>query len=160
MRFLLSSLVAGTALASPLLERQFLPMVKTTNGTVIGSTSSGIDSFLGIPFASPPVGNLRLKPPQPVSAAYNYRPAVQQAKSCPQFASQVNSSDPSSVQSASILDSPAFQTIANAGEDCLTLNIQRPSSATANSKLPVVLWIFGGGFEVSSRPVNPTDKLF
>lgn len=49
-----------------------------------------------------------------------------------------------------LLDTPLFQTVTDAGEDCLTLSIYRPSGTTASSKLPVLFWIFGGGFELGS----------
>ncbi|QIW95855.1 hypothetical protein AMS68_001373 [Peltaster fructicola] len=144
------SLLVGTALASPLNERQLLqPSVKTTNGTVVGSYSSlGVDQFNGIPFAQPPVGDLRLKPPQPVKANWGTIQATGSPKACPQFITQVNESDPTSVALASFLDNQDAQSTVGFSEDCLTLNIFRPTGATSNSNYPVVFWIFGGGFEL------------
>jgi acetylcholinesterase len=49
-----------------------------------------------------------------------------------------------------VLDSPKNQVVSDQGEDCLTITVQRPSTATPNSKLPVIFWIFGGGFEFGS----------
>jgi carboxylesterase type B len=49
-----------------------------------------------------------------------------------------------------ILDLPIFQTVTNVDEDCLTININRPTGTTSSSKLPVLFWIFGGGFELGS----------
>jgi triacylglycerol lipase len=58
-----------------------------------------------------------------------------------------------------LLDLPLFQTITDAGEDCLTLDIVRPAGTTASSKLPVVVWIFGGGFELGSTSTYNAASL-
>jgi len=47
-----------------------------------------------------------------------------------------------------LLDTPLFQTTLNSGEDCLYLNVHQPAGATSSLKLPVLFWIFGGGFEI------------
>ncbi|OCK98268.1 putative extracellular lipase [Cenococcum geophilum 1.58] len=117
--------------------------------TVIGSSTSGVDTFNGIPFAQPPTGSLRLKPPQPLTSALGTVTATGTAKACPQFFFQVDSSLPMDILSM-ILDLPIFQTVTNAGEDCLTINVNRPTGTTSSSKLPVLFWIFGGGFELGS----------
>jgi carboxylesterase type B len=49
-----------------------------------------------------------------------------------------------------ILDLPIFQTVTNADEDCLTININWPTGTTSSFKLLVLFWIFGGGFELGS----------
>ena len=147
------SLLAASALAIPLEQRQTGPSVTIKNGTVIGSTSAGVDSFKGIPFAQPPVGNLRLSPPQSINASFGTITATGTPTSCPQFQFSVDFSSladlPTSVIGL-IEDTPFGQTVSDAGEDCLTLNVQRPSTATSSSKLPVLFWIFGGGFEFGS----------
>ncbi|KAI9658333.1 MAG: hypothetical protein M1821_002466 [Bathelium mastoideum] len=144
---------AAVAFAVPLEERQAGPSVTIQNGTVIGSTSGGVDSFKGIPFAQPPVGDLRLKPPQPINASFGTLTATGTPKSCPQFGLGTDFSSladiPTSVLGL-LADSPFGQTVSDAGEDCLTINVQRPSNATSSSKLPVLFWIFGGGFEFGS----------
>lgn len=147
----LLSLVA-TTFALPVEDRQAGPSVTIKNGTVVGSTAGGVDSFKGIPFAQPPVGNLRLRPPQSLNAGFagGVFTATAQPRSCPQFLSQINSSSIPSSALGLIADSPFAQTATNSGEDCLTLNVQRPSTATSSSKLPVLFWIYGGGFEFGS----------
>jgi triacylglycerol lipase len=60
-----------------------------------------------------------------------------------------SSSIPSSIL-GTLLNLPLFQTITNAGEDCLTINVQRPIGTNSSSNLPVLFWIFGGGFELGS----------
>ncbi|KAF1353940.1 Alpha/Beta hydrolase protein [Delphinella strobiligena] len=151
--------IAG-AIAAPAHEkRAAAPTVTVTNGTIVGSTTGTIDSFSGIPFAQPPVGSLRLKPPQSVISGYSTLTATGVPTSCPQFYTQVDTTDIPSDVIGDLLDTPFVQTVTVEGEDCLTLNVQRPSTATSSSKLPVVVWIFGGGFEFGSTQIYNGDSL-
>ena len=147
-------------LAAPSGERRALaPTVNLKYATVVGSSLAGIDSFKGIPYAQPPVGQLRLKPPRPITSNLGTVVATGNPRSCPQFYTSINTSSiPESVVTE-LLDTPIAQTVMDAGEDCLTVNVQRPSSATANSKLPVVFWIFGGGFEFGSTQTYDASEL-
>ena len=85
-------------------------------------------SFKGIPFAAPPVGDLRWKPPQPVTPWTGVRPATAYGSDCMQL--------PFPGDAAPLGTPPA--------EDCLVVNVWRP--ADASTKLPVMVWIYGGGF--------------
>ncbi len=142
-------------LAAPAEERGTTPTVTIAYpaATVIGSTSNSIDTFNGIPFAQPPTGSLRLRPPQTLTTALGTIKATGIPKACPQmyFSDTVDATDvlPSAVLGM-LLDTPFFQTATNAGEDCLTISVQRPAGTTSKSKLPVLFWIFGGGFELGS----------
>lgn len=127
--------------------------------TVIGSSTSDVDTFNGIPFARPPTGSLRLKPPQPLTSALGTVTATGTAKACSQFFFQVDSSSLPVDILGTILDLPIFQTVTNAGEDCLTININRPTRTTYSSKLPVLFWIFGGGFELGSTLIYDGASL-
>jgi carboxylesterase type B len=100
-------------------------VVGTEAGQVQGKTTGAVDAFLGIPFAAPPVGGLRWQPPQPAPAWPGVRQATAYGPACPQ----------------------ASRPTVN--EDCLTLNVYRPARATTE-RLPVLLWIHGGGFSNGS----------
>ncbi|KAI9644394.1 hypothetical protein NHQ30_007751 [Ciborinia camelliae] len=135
----------------PIEERAAAPTVTIASpvATIIGGAGIAVETFAGIPFAQPPVGGLRLKPPQPITSALGTIKATTQAASCPQFffSDAVNDAIPTSALGL-LLDTPVFQKVLNAGEDCLYLNIQRPAGTTSSSKLPVLFWIYGGGFEL------------
>ncbi|KAF2168534.1 hypothetical protein M409DRAFT_21284 [Zasmidium cellare ATCC 36951] len=148
--FVLLILVLTAVQAARLDNRQAGPSVTISNDTIVGSSSLGIDSFKGISFAQPPVGNLRLRPPQPIVQNFGTIQATGSPKACPQFFTQANTGLLPQDVLSTVLYSPLVQEITNAGEDCLTLNVQRPSNTNPSSKLPVLFWIFGGGFEVGS----------
>ncbi|WPH01692.1 putative secreted lipase [Acrodontium crateriforme] len=151
-------LLASAVFAAPLQERS-APSVTIANGTVIGSSSGGVDSFKGIPFAQPPVGNLRLRPPQSINKSFGTITATGIPRGCPQMYVSVDNSNLPEAVIGLLADTPLVQTVSDAGEDCLTLNVQRPSTATSSSKLPVVFWIYGGGFEFGSTQLYDGSAL-
>jgi len=141
-------LTIASAFAAPVHEARALgPSVQVKNGTVIGSSLLGVDSFKGIPFALSPIGTLRLKPPQSYNTQYpgGSLTATGIPRSCPQQLTSVNTTGLPPDTLDLLLGNPIVQAVTNAGEDCLTLNVQRPSGTTASSKLPVIFWIYGGG---------------
>ncbi|KAF1814103.1 putative extracellular lipase [Eremomyces bilateralis CBS 781.70] len=118
--------------------------------TVIGKLDDTIESFRGVPFAQPPVGHLRLRPPLPLNAPLGTIEATSPAQACPQmFFSTANAQLPANLLGI-LMNLPLFQEILNAGEDCLTLDIFRPAGIPADAKLPVLFWIYGGGFQLGS----------
>jgi para-nitrobenzyl esterase len=126
-------LAAGvTALALALPAGASKPLViKTAQGKVQGKMSADGQArdFLGIPFAAPPVGPLRWKPPQPAAKWQGVRQATSFGSRCMQ---QEHYAD-------MVFRDPGES------EDCLTLNVWAPA-APSKGKLPVMVWIFGGGF--------------
>lgn len=159
MRFSISFgfCLANVALAAPGIGKRTSPSVVLDSATVIGSTSGGIDSFKGIPYALPPTGPLRLKPPQPLNSSLGTVVATGTPMACPQLISSTDSSSVLLEVLAELLDTPLFQSVISEGEDCLTIDVQRPSTATAESNLPVVFWIFGGAFELGSTSTPTYD---
>jgi len=103
-------------------------------GRLQGVTQGDVSSFKGIPFAAPPVGPNRWRAPQPIAPWQGVLDAGKFGPDCAQ---------PSSPFGAS--GNPA-----GTSEDCLTLNIWRPARVKAGQKLPVMVWIYGGGFVVGS----------
>lgn len=144
------SCLLSVAVAAPAKRASATPTVTISSpqGTIVGLPGS-VEAFPGIPFAKPPTGSLRLKPPQPITAPLGTFSATKNGMACPQFffSDDIDDAIPTSALGL-LLNTPLFQTVTNAGEDCLFLNIHRPAGTTASSKLPVLFWIFGGGFEL------------
>lgn len=117
------------------------PKVRIQHGIVVGDSYLGTDTFKGIPFAKPPVGDLRLRAPEPITEPFGMFDATRSPTSCPQFVSQVNTGSLPLDAVGMLANNPFFQEIANTGEDCLTINVVKPSTATSGSKLPVLFWV-------------------
>ncbi|KZO91915.1 alpha/beta-hydrolase [Calocera viscosa TUFC12733] len=112
------------------------PRVTIKNGTYTGIKNSffGQDMFLGMPFAQPPVGDLRLRAPLSVNTSWEgTRTANQYSSICPGYCTN---------------------TCDNAGypqsENCLTVNVVRPSTVSEGSNVGVVQWVYGGGYQMGS----------
>src|SRR5580704_6316075 len=126
--------------------------VKTSDGKISGVTlGSGVRAFKGIPFAAPPVGNLRWKEPQPATRWEGVRKADAFGNVC------VQPSAPKRVPNNVAVDLPDSP---KTSEDCLYLNVWT-SANRANAKLPVMLWIYGGAYSegAGSSPHNDGEAL-
>ncbi|KAK6351989.1 hypothetical protein TWF718_005138 [Orbilia javanica] len=108
-------------------SQNYVPQAKPRNGTIFGrySPEYSQDFFLGIPYAHPPVGNLRFRPPLHVDTKRD-----------------INASEYGNSCYGSGRGSPEMPM----SEDCLTLNIVRPVNTNQFAKLPVAVWIHGGAF--------------
>lgn len=164
MKFLTFLSLASATLATPVAPRaaSSSPSVTIQNGTVVGKSSQGIDSFLGIPFAQPPVGPLRLKPPQTINKSFGTIQTTSYATQCIQFDKKMDTSALGmlgAAVTAALANNPLFASLNNAGEDCLYLNVQRPAGTTSSSNLPVAVWIFGGGFEFGGTSTYDASRI-
>jgi para-nitrobenzyl esterase len=102
---------------------------RVDGGRVRGVLEHGVITFKGIPFAAPPVGASRWAPPQPVKRWTGVRPALHFAPDCAQLPTPG--------------DAAPLRTVSN--ENCLYVNVWRPRASSARG-LPVMVWIYGGGF--------------
>src|SRR5258708_860630 len=101
------------------------PLVTLSDGPALGHTAGKVTAFLGIPYAKPPIGDLRWKAPEKPAAWTTVLDASHYGKRCAQNANAT------------------LQTVASADEDCLYLNVWTPNPSA--SKLPVMVWFHGGG---------------
>jgi para-nitrobenzyl esterase len=126
----LFALAAGAALAQP-------APVQTEAGLVQGAVEGDLTVYRGIPFAAPPVGDLRWRPPQPAEKWEGVRETTA-------FAPDPYQGDGKG----------------NVSEDCLYLNIWTPAKS-ADARVPVLVWIYGGGFSFgsTSSPVHDGQHL-
>ena len=106
------------------------PEVKTKAGILRGVTEGDVSVFKGIPFAAPPVGEFRWRPPQPVKPWEGVRDASKYGPNCAQGGW---GAAPGTISEGS-------------SEDCLYLNLWTPAGSKPGAKLPVMVWIHGGGF--------------
>jgi para-nitrobenzyl esterase len=101
-------------------------LVRTDNGVVRGAAGDGVENFLGLPYAAPPVGKLRFAPPRPARPWSGVRDAARFGSACAQ--------------------TPNTTEAVSETEDCLFINVQRPAGTTPGQRLPVLVFVHDGGF--------------
>jgi para-nitrobenzyl esterase len=139
--------VGGLALGLATAAHADTLTVKTEQGKVRGKTINDgkVKAFLGLPYAAPPVGDLRWKAPEPAAKWKGERDATKFGAHCAQ---------------GRVFDDMVFQD-AGPSEDCLFLNVYVPADVKDKSKLPVMFWIHGGGYSGggSSEPRHNGDFM-
>src|SRR6185312_185457 len=111
-------------------------IVKVDGGSLQGTSEDGLRVYRGIPYAAPPLGDLRWRPPQPAPKWEGVRSADQFGRAC-------------------IQTNQAIANLPAPSEDCLYLNVWTPAK-NAGEKLPVLFWIHGGGFVAGA----PAEQLY
>ena len=129
--------------ATQLVSATFAQQVLTESGTLSGIRANGLNVYKGIPFAAPPVGDLRWRAPVHAAPWTGTRKADAFAPACMQAGVSMPGETPPAVS-----------------EDCLYLNIWTPAKA-AHEHLPVIVWIYGGGYinGSASMPLYWGDRL-
>ncbi|GAA2573411.1 MULTISPECIES: carboxylesterase/lipase family protein [Streptomyces] len=107
--------------------------IPTTAGRIRGRREGEVTAFLGVPYAAPPFGPRRLRPPEPPEPWTGVRDAFVPGPSAPQ---------PGYLPAMAGL----LEEAANPGEDCLSVNVWTPAPGRAGGGLPVMVWIHGGAF--------------
>ena len=133
-----------TILANVLCNGQTLASARIEGGALQGTIEDGLTVYRGIPFAAPPVGDLRWRAPQPAAKWDGILAATKFAPQCVQ-----GTRNPSTAEQ-----------LLPMSEDCLYLNVWTPAKS-ARERVPVLVWIYGGGFNAgaASVPTYSGEKL-
>ena len=119
-------------------------MVETREGPVLGKAEDGVKHWLGLPFAAPPIGELRFKAPQPAKPWGELLETTEHRSACVQKSGFLNPSDETYMGS----------------EDCLYLNVYAKEGLPEDTQHPVMVWIHGGGNTIgSAETYNPSDLV-
>jgi carboxylesterase type B len=127
-----------------------VPRVSTTSGILSGSSTDNVNTFLGVPYAQPPIGDLRWKTALPINSSRTAFDATRFGAGCGQL---LIPGYASVFSTANITLLPT-----NQSEDCLSLNIWAPKNA---KRLPVIIFVHGGGYQygVSSTAMYHGDHV-
>ena len=137
-KFLATLAVASTMLAMPALAH--IEQAEVTGGTIQGTAEDGLSVFRGIPYAAAPTGDLRWAPPAPVIPWQGVKLTDRFGDACMQGFDMLRQQGSAAAMS----------------EDCLFLDVWSPA-ASAEEKLPVIVWIHGGGYTMGATSVGLYD---
>jgi len=138
----IAAIIALAAITAPAVASD---RTRVTEGMLRGATMSAVTTFKNIPFAAPPVGGLRWRPPQPAKSWAGVRDATRYGPMCMQMHEGHGGENEHEGHGHG-----------NVSEDCLQLNVWTPASFKPGQKLPVMVFLHGGGFKTGSA----TDPLF
>lgn len=126
---LLPAMLVAALITPASAATQASPLAALRQGSAQGNTEDGVNQFLGLPFAAPPLGELRWRPPQPPTAWQGVRNATTLGYACPQL--------------------PGAYSQRPTDEDCLTLNVYAPEAPQSTPR-PVLVWIHPGSLTMGS----------
>ncbi|XP_052097582.1 cholinesterase 2-like isoform X1 [Mytilus californianus] len=134
------------------------PEVVTTHGRIRGFEQTSysnkiVSTFLGIPFAKPPIGDLRFKRPEPLQNWSDTKQCKVLPNSCPQIKFHTFNN------TAGQIGEEMWNYNTNSSEDCLYLNIWKPKTTSGN-KLSTLVWIFGGGYIYGTSTLDLYDGTY
>ena len=144
------------------------PVITTSHGKIQGIKQNAVkakagseiskgyilietEAFLGIPYAKPPLGNLRFAPPENANSWSTVKIADRYGYGCPMVPDEVFKKSGTNFQDADMWNTKLM------GEDCLNLNIWRPANTRKNNKLPIAVWIYGGAFSSGANSLDVYD---
>ena len=147
----LLSFLTSAAPGSTVVPHEYLtPTVHTNGVTFQGNLSHGVESFYNVKFGKNTGGEKRLSPPETFHYARNtIFNATIPGVACPQ-------------QRVPITGQSVLSNVTAYSEDCLTLRLDRPANTPSDAKLPVMVYIYGGGFtsgQIYDRAYNPTMRV-
>ncbi|KAI0793611.1 carotenoid ester lipase precursor [Fomes fomentarius] len=157
LQIVLTALLYSSLTGAVKTDGSTAPTVQLDAATVVGTQNGSVDSFLGIPFAQPPVGNLRLRLPELLTSYNGTVNATTFGNQCIQ-----QESFPLDGPQELLQDVETYVSATGSGgdfgvphsEDCLYLNVIRPANISAGANLPVLAWIYGGGFAQGSNAMK------
>ncbi|XP_040185272.1 pyrethroid hydrolase Ces2e-like isoform X2 [Rana temporaria] len=138
----------GTDGGRPVVDTRYGKLQGTTR--IVKETDRTVDSFYGIPFAKPPVGPLRFEAPEPPEPWESVKEATENPPMCPQNAEQLQ-------HFLKLMNIEV--TLPSTSEDCLYLNVFTPSDRGDNAKLPVMMFIHGGGLVMGTAATHDGSAI-